>query len=105
MSTNDKPLGGRVAVVGTGSRAAMFVRGIVARPNSQVVALCEPNAVRAEYYNKLLQELGAPTVPVYKPDAFREMLEKEKVETVVVTCVDALHDLYIVPALEAGGVL
>ena len=32
-----------------------------------------------------------------------ELLEKEKVETVVITCVDALHDLYIVPALEAGG--
>lgn len=103
MSSNDKPLGGRVAIVGTGSRAAMFVRGIVARPHSQVVALCEPNAVRAQYYNDLLKELGAPTVPVYKPEAFKEMLQKEKVETVVVTCVDALHDLYIVPALEAGG--
>lgn len=31
------------------------------------------------------------------------MLEKENVEMVVVTCIDALHDLYIVPALEAGG--
>lgn len=103
MSSADKPLGGRVAIVGTGSRAAMFVRGIIARPNSQVVAICEPNAVRAEYYNALLTELGAPTVPVYKPDAFQEMLAKEKVETIVVTCVDALHDLYIVPALEAGG--
>ena len=103
MSAEDKPLGGRVAVVGTGSRAAMFVRGIVQRPNSQVVAICEPNAIRAEYYNNLLTELGAPTVPVYKPEGFREMLAKEKVETVVVTCVDALHDLYIVPALEAGG--
>ena len=103
MSANDKPLGGRVAVVGTGSRAAMFVRGIIARPNSQVVAICEPNAVRAEYYNKLLEELGAQRVPVYQPDQFKEMLATEKVETVVVTCVDALHDLYIVPALEAGG--
>jgi predicted dehydrogenase len=105
MSTNDKPLGGRVAIVGTGSRAAMFVRGIVARPDSQVVAICEPNAVCAEYYNNLLKELGAQTVQVYKPDAFKEMLAKEMVETLVVTCVDALHDLYIVPALEAGGMI
>ena len=102
-STTDTPLGGRVAIVGTGSRAAMFVRGIVARPNSQVVAICEPNAVRAQYYNELLQELGASTVPVYKPEAFVEMVGKERVETLVVTCIDALHDLYIVPALEAGG--
>lgn len=105
MSTIEKPLGGRVAIVGTGSRAAMFVRGVVARPHSRIVALCEPNAVRAEYYNKLLAELGAPHVPVYQPEAFKEMLAKEQVETVVITCVDALHDLYIVPALEAGGEL
>ena len=81
----------------------MFVRGIVARPNSEVVAICEPNAVRAAYYNNLLQELGANIVPVYQPDAFETMLAKERVETIVVTCIDALHDLYIVPALKAGG--
>ncbi|KAJ1305158.1 hypothetical protein OPQ81_000192 [Rhizoctonia solani] len=98
-----KPLGGRVALVGTGSRAAMFVRGIVARrPQCQVVAICEPNTVRANYYNELLVQLGASKVSIYPPDQFKEMLSKEKVETLVVTCVDALHDVYIVPALEAG---
>ncbi|KAF9006034.1 NAD(P)-binding protein [Cyathus striatus] len=95
-------LGARVAVVGTGSRAAMFVRGIVARPASKVVAFCEPNSIRAAYYNNLLTELGAPKVPVYQPEQFKEMLSKEVVDTVVITCVDALHNLYIVPALEAG---
>ena len=103
MESTAQPLGGRVAIVGTGSRAAMFVRGIVARPTSHVVAICEPNAVRAAYYNALLAELGAPPVRVYKPEAYAEMLRAERVETVVVTCIDALHDLYIVPALEAGG--
>ncbi|KAL0947853.1 hypothetical protein HGRIS_013915 [Hohenbuehelia grisea] len=100
-----KPIGGRIAIVGTGSRAAMFVRGIVQRTASsgaRVVALCEPNIVRAGYYNGLLESLGAETVPVYPPDGFETMLVKENIETVVVTCVDALHDLYIVPALEAG---
>lgn len=81
----------------------MFVRGIVARPSSSVVAILEPNQVRAQYYNDLLKELGAPTVPTYKPEQYLEMLKKERVETVVITCIDALHDLYIVPALEAGG--
>ncbi|KAI0088397.1 NAD(P)-binding protein [Irpex rosettiformis] len=102
MSSTGNPLGGRVAIVGTGSRASMFVRGIVERPHSQVVAICEPNVVRAQYYNNLLKGLGVPEVPIYKPDGFQDMLKNEKVETVVVTCVDALHDLYIVPALEAG---
>uniref|UniRef100_D8QAW7 Gfo/Idh/MocA-like oxidoreductase N-terminal domain-containing protein n=1 Tax=Schizophyllum commune (strain H4-8 / FGSC 9210) TaxID=578458 RepID=D8QAW7_SCHCM len=102
MSSQSQALGGRVAVVGCGSRAAMFVRGVVARASSQVVAFCEPNSKRAAYYNDLLTELGAPTVSVYLPDQFEEMLSKEKVEIVVITCVDALHDLYIVPALKAG---
>ncbi|KAJ7072142.1 NAD(P)-binding protein [Mycena amicta] len=101
-TTNEAKLGGRVAIVGTGHRAAMFVRGIVARPPSTVVALCEPNSVRAASYNALLISLGAASVPVYQPEEFKNMLEKEKVDMVVVTCVDALHDLYIVPALEAG---
>lgn len=101
-STASKTFGGRVAIVGTGSRAAMFVRGIVERPASRVVALCEPNAVRAEYYNELLESLGAPRVPVYKPDDFQGMLKEEKVDVVVITCIDALHDVYIVPSLEAG---
>lgn len=96
-------MGGRVAIVGTGSRAAMFVRGIVARPSSSVVALCEPNSVRAAYYNELLASLGAPKAPVYQPDDFKTMLKEERVEVLVVTCIDALHDSYIIPALEAGG--
>ncbi|KAF7315491.1 putative oxidoreductase YteT [Mycena indigotica] len=99
MSTT---LGGRVAIVGTGHRAAMFVRGIVARPSSVVVAICEPNRIRAASYNKLLTELGAQAVPVYKPQEFKDMLQKEQVETIVVTCPDHLHNEYIVPALEAG---
>ncbi|EIN09348.1 oxidoreductase [Punctularia strigosozonata HHB-11173 SS5] len=102
-SSPQKPFGGRVAIVGTGSRASMFVRGIVARPStSSVVAICEPNPVRAAYYNELLASLGAPSVPIYKPESYVEMLEKEAVEAVVVTCVDALHDAYIVPALQKG---
>ena len=81
----------------------MFVRGIVERPGAQVVAICEPNKVRAAYYNSLLQELGAQPVPVYQPDAFLDMVAKEKVETVVITCIDAIHERYIVLALEAGS--
>ncbi|KAF8881373.1 NAD(P)-binding protein [Infundibulicybe gibba] len=103
MSKNpDQRLGGRVAIVGTGTRAAMYIRDIAARPSSKVVALCEPNSIRARYYNELLVSQRAPEVPVYQPSEFLDMLKKERVEVVVVTCVDSLHDAYIIPALEAG---
>lgn len=81
----------------------MFIHGIVTRPSSSVVAFVEPNSVRANYYNELLVSLGAAAVPIYQPEQFREMLEKERVDIVLVLCIDALHDVYIVPALEAGG--
>ncbi|KAK1217386.1 hypothetical protein PQX77_019925 [Marasmius sp. AFHP31] len=101
--TQNNQLGGRTAIIGTGSRAAMYIRGIVERKaTSSVVALLEPNSIRAKYYNNLLKSLGASEVPVYQPKEFHDMLKKEKVETVVITCVDKLHHLYIIPALEAG---
>ncbi|KAG6827966.1 hypothetical protein H0H92_009827 [Tricholoma furcatifolium] len=93
---------GRVAIVGAGSRAEMFIRELVERPSCSVVGICEPNSIRAQYYNDLLKSLGAPMVPVYKPADFEKMLKEERVGVLVVTCIDAQHDLYIVPALEAG---
>jgi hypothetical protein len=99
MSTNP----GRVAIVGTGARGLMFVNGISERPDSLVVALCDLNHVRAEYYNSVLQEQGRPRAALYKPEQFKAMLKKEKVETVVVTTVDATHHIYIVAALEENG--
>lgn len=97
---------GRVAIVGTGSRGLMFVNGLAERPGATLVALCEPNSVRAEFYNAhIASKHGMPRVPVYKPEQFAEMLKTEKVDLVVITCMDSKHDLYIVPALEAGGEL
>jgi predicted dehydrogenase len=81
----------------------MFVASISERPNSVIVALCDPNTIRAEYYNQVLEEQGRPTVPIFKPEEFKEMLAIAKVDTVVVTTVDAVHHLYIIASLEAGG--
>ena len=94
---------GRVAIVGTGSRGLMFVTGIAERPNSIVVALCDQNIVRSEYYNQVLEKQGRPRAPIFQPSQFKEMLASENVDTVVITTVDATHHLYIIPALEAGG--
>jgi hypothetical protein len=51
--------------VGTGSRGQLYLRGVVDRitgPDSpnKVVAFCDKNIGRVQYYNKLLQELGQP---------------------------------------------
>jgi predicted dehydrogenase len=92
----------RAAIVGTGSRAQLFTEGLARREHVEVAALCDPNPVRMAHHNRLLAAAGRPQASTYTPDRFAELLRAERIDTVVVTTVDALHDLYIVPALRAG---
>ncbi|WP_217206848.1 Gfo/Idh/MocA family protein [Streptomyces sp. AC550_RSS872] len=92
----------RAAVVGTGHRAQTFTRALAERPDHRLAALCDPSPTRMAFHNRLLADLGEPTATQWEPDRFSEMLAKEDIDEVVVTTVDAEHDRYIVPALEAG---
>jgi predicted dehydrogenase len=92
----------RAAIVGTGSRAELFTEGLARREHVEVAALCDPNPVRMAHHNRLLAAAGRPQAATYTPDRFAELLRAERVDTVVVATVDALHDAYIVPALRAG---
>ncbi|CAD6571164.1 MAG: hypothetical protein TREMPRED_000184 [Tremellales sp. Tagirdzhanova-0007] len=95
-------VGGRAGIVGTGHRARLYIRAISERPDSQLICLCDLNDERMKFHNNLLKELGRPQAKTYHPDDFGKMLEEEKLDVLVVTTVDATHDLYIVPALHAG---
>jgi len=92
----------RVAIVGTGSRAQLFTRGLAKRDQYTVAALCDPSPTRMAYHNRLLTSAGNSAASLWSPDTFAEMLDKEQITDVVVTTVDALHDHYIVMAVEAG---
>jgi predicted dehydrogenase len=92
----------RAAVVGTGHRAQTFTRGLAARPGHRVAALCDPNPTRMAFHNRLLAGAGEPAATVWEPDRFTDMLAEQDIDEVVVTTVDAAHDRYIVPALQAG---
>jgi predicted dehydrogenase len=92
----------RVAIIGTGSRAQLFNRGLAARAGYTVAALCDPSPTRMAYHNRLLIASGNDAATTWAPDTFAEMLAKERITDVVVTTVDALHDRYIVAAVEAG---
>jgi predicted dehydrogenase len=91
---------GRAAIVGTGLRAQLYTRGLARREHIDLVALCDPNRTRMAVHNRLITELGRPPAATLSPDEYAGLLRD--VDTVVVTTVDALHDAYIVPALEAG---
>jgi predicted dehydrogenase len=94
----------RYAIVGLGSRAQMFVRAIASThaEHAELVAFCDVNSTRMQVHNHTVQGFGLPPVPTYQPQDFRSMLERERVDTVVVSTIDRTHDEYIVAALHAG---
>jgi predicted dehydrogenase len=92
----------RVAIVGTGSRARLYTRGLAARSGYAVAALCDPSPTRMAYHNRLLAAAARPAASTWSPDRFAAMLGKEDIAEVVVATVDHLHDQYIVAAVEAG---
>jgi predicted dehydrogenase len=69
---------------------------------SQLVALADVNPARMGAHNRLLAEWGVPPAATYPAAEFLSMLDKERVDVVVVTTVDRTHDEYIVAALDAG---
>ena len=94
----------RYAVVGTGSRAAMYIDALA---NSYadvgtIVAWCEPNPTRMAYYDRTLAAVGKEAPARYGPDEFGKLLAEQRPDVVVVTSPDATHHLYATAALDAG---
>lgn len=95
----------RYAIVGTGSRAGMFVRAITETypETSELVAFCDLSQVRMDWYNEQLAEkLDLAPVPTYHADDFDKMVAETKPDTVIVTTIDAWHHKYIARAMELG---
>lgn len=91
----------RYAIVGTGGRSTMFRQAIrnTYRSSCKLVALCETNEIRARNW---ASDMDGAKPPIYAPDDFLKMIQKEKVQTVVVTTIDRCHHRYIVDAMKAG---
>ncbi len=95
----------RYAVVGLGSRSRMFTTALLKdyADRSQLVAFCDVNQTRMDYYNQYYAEtLQTPPVATYKPQDFDHMLEEQHINTLIVTSVDRTHDRYIIRAMELG---
>lgn len=104
-STTEGDTRKRYAVVGTGGRVVMFIDPIVSRfqTTAQIVGLCDINPVRLAYHQKrLAKDYQIADIPLFPAKAFDEMLAKQQPDCVIVCTIDALHDEYIVRALNAG---
>jgi len=95
----------RYAIVGTGSRAGMFVEALAGtyRETSDLVGLCDLSQTRMDWHNRRIVALagGRPRL-TYPAASFDRMIAETRPDTVVVTTVDATHHRYITRAMELG---
>lgn len=95
----------RYAAVGLGSRSRMFTTALLKdyADHSQLVAFCDHNQTRMDYYNQYYADtLAAQPVPTYKPADFDSMIDEQAVDCVIVTSIDRTHHRYIIRAMELG---
>ncbi len=95
----------RYAVVGLGSRSRMFTTALLKEyaDRAQLVAYCDQNQTRMDYYNQYYADtLAAAPVPTYKPEDYERMLQEQQVDCVIVTSIDRTHHRFIIRAMERG---
>ncbi|MDO9397258.1 MAG: Gfo/Idh/MocA family oxidoreductase [Herbiconiux sp.] len=93
----------RYALVGTGSRAQMYLDAIagVHSDVAELVAWTDTNPGRQEWSLQQRSTLGAPAR--FEPDALAEAVHEHGIERVIITSPDSTHADYIVAALDAGA--
>ncbi len=95
----------RYAVVGAGHRSQMYVDAIsgIYAEHAELVAICEPNPVRAARAVERAVAQGAPAPSTWHPDRLEDLIRDERIDRVVITARDDLHAPLIVRSLDAGA--
>ncbi|MGN8027447.1 Gfo/Idh/MocA family protein [Microbacterium sp. 22242] len=95
----------RYALAGAGHRSHMYVDAITGAhaDRAELIAVCEPNPVRADAAVAFVAERGFDAPSVWTPDRLEEMIRAERIDRLIVTARDDLHAELIVRALDAGA--
>ncbi|MCU1566873.1 MAG: dehydrogenase [Pseudarthrobacter sp.] len=96
----------RIALIGTGGRSEMYIRAIFGKhaDTAELVAFSDVNPGRVEFYQQLIQELGAPgPVASFDPADLTAFIQANNIDRVIVTTPDFTHADYIVEGLRAGA--
>jgi predicted dehydrogenase len=83
----------------------MYVDALIGRysDDAELVAICEPNPVRAQYYVDRVVAAGHAAPAVYAPSDLEHMIRDERVDRTIVCARDDLHAELIVRSLDAGA--
>ena len=106
----------RVGFIGVGNRGSQLLRGFLAQPDCEVVALCdvyEPYLARdfSRVEPEILKSIGAGFVPrmdealpaaVRRYGDFRQLLEQKDIDAVVIATPDHWHAIQTIIACQAG---
>ena len=95
----------RYALLGAGHRSQMYVDAMTGEHagGAELVAIVEPNPVRAAYAADRAVSRGAAAPGLWTPDDLEALIATERIDRVIVCARDDLHAELIVRSLEAGA--
>lgn len=93
----------RYAIVGTGSRAQMYLEAIAGAhaEHAELVAVADTNTGRREWSLARHPALGSPAR--FAPEDLSDAIARHRVDRVIITSPDHTHAEHIVRTLEAGA--
>ncbi len=91
----------RTALIGSGWWGTNILRDAIAAGQSKVVALCDVDASQLEVCADEISGLTSDEPKLYKD--YREMLDKEEIEIVIIATPDHWHALNCIDAVKAGA--
>ena len=94
----------RVGLIGVGLRGTNHLRNLIQRQDVRVTALCDTDPARLELCKTMLSEAGLPAPRTFGDNdyAYRDLLDLEEVEAVVIATPWLWHTPMAVDAMKAG---
>jgi len=98
---NAQPSGRKIgyAIIGLGTIADHFMRGLLSTTNSQVTALVSGHRDKA---NRIAAKYGVPQSSIYSYESFDEIAHNPAVDAVYVALPNSMHAEYTIRAAKAG---
>ncbi|MCU1406186.1 MAG: dehydrogenase [Glaciihabitans sp.] len=95
----------RYALIGTGSRAQMYLQAILGEHSdvAELVAWSDTNPGRLDYYEAELVALGGTIPKRFTPEELERTIAEERIDRVIVTSPDFTHADLVSRSLLAGA--